>query len=44
MKLVEPVAQALADVRVLDHADDAGDVHVLRRAHQVEVDDVAALK
>ena len=44
MKLMEPVAQSLADVRMLDHADDAGDVRVLRRAPKVEIDDVAGLK
>ena len=29
--LMKPVAQPLADVGVLNHADDAGDVRVLQR-------------
>ena len=41
--LVEPVAQPLTDVVVLNHADDAGDVHVLRRWRQVVVNDVRCL-
>ena len=30
VKLMKPVAQTLSDVRMLDHAHDAGDAHVLR--------------